>query len=258
MSQQTHQTPPEWGNISGESSHPEVIVIISADMEWQVVREILPGAELQPTPYGECFALRVGAPTSGLDVNFLHGGWGKIAAAASAEFAIQRWHPDLLVNIGTCGGFDGHIQKGEIILAERTVVYDIIEQMGDFDAHIQHYATELDLAWLGAELPSPARRGMLASADRDLFYDEIPNLIAKYGAIAGDWESGAIAWVAARHQVPCLILRGVSDVVGGQGSPAYGDMGYFEIGARQIMENLLTVLPDWLAKFHKKHSKNLR
>lgn len=248
MPQRMHPTPAGWRANLGESTHPEVAVMISADIEWQVVREIFPGTEIQPTPYGEWFSLRAGAPTSGLDVNFLHGGWGKIAAAASAEYAIQRWNPALLVNIGTCGGFAGYVQKGETILAERTVVYDIIEQMGDFDAHIQYYATEIDLAWSGAELPSPARRGVLVSADRDLLCDEISNLMAKYGAIAGDWESGALAWVAARHQVPCLILRGVSDVVGGQGSPAYGDLGYFKDGARQIMENLLTALPGWLDK----------
>ena len=33
------------------------------------------------------------------------------------------------------------------------------------------------------------------------------------GAVACDWESGAIAWVAARNHLPCLILRGVSDLV---------------------------------------------
>jgi adenosylhomocysteine nucleosidase len=70
-----------------------------------------------------------------------------------------------------------------------------------------------------------------------------------YGAIAGDWESGAIAWVAHRNQVPVLILRGVSDVVGPGGSEAYGNLGAFEEGTRLVMKRLLDDLPSWLSRW---------
>ena len=56
---------------------------------------------------------------------------GKISAAASTEYAIDDLNPRLGHNIGTCGGFKGQICTGEILLVEETVVYDILEQMGD-------------------------------------------------------------------------------------------------------------------------------
>jgi len=68
----------------------------------------------------------------------------------------------------------------------------------------------------------------------------------RYAAIAGDWESGAIAWVAARNRLRTLILRGVTDLVGSQGSAAYGNLDYFENTAYGIMEQLVRCLPDWL------------
>ena len=43
--------------------------------------------------------------------------------------------------------------------------------------------------------------------------------------MALDWESGAIAWVAARNQTRCLILRGVTDLVGEAGDEAYDGTG---------------------------------
>jgi len=89
---------------------------------------------------------------------FLHGGWGKIAAAASAQYAIDRWHPALLVNLGTCGGFAGRVEVGDVVLVERTVVYDIIERMGDPREAIADYATTLDLSWVGASPPSKGQR----------------------------------------------------------------------------------------------------
>jgi len=151
---------------------------------------------------------------------FFHGGWGKISAAASAQYVINRWAPELLINLGTCGGFLGEIEKGAIMLVERTVIYDIVEQMGDPDEAIEFYSTDIDLSWLG-EPPIEVQKGLLISGDKDLIVEELPSLREKYDARAGDWESGAIAWVVARNGTRFLILRGVTDLVGSGGGEAY-------------------------------------
>ena len=181
-----------------------------------------------------------------LPVVFLHGGWGKIGAAGSTQYAIDRWQPQLLINLGTCGGFAGDIALGEIVLANRTIVYDIIEQQGDFEAAIASYTTTLDVSWL-QEYPHEVKETLLVSADRDLLIDEVPMLRDRHGAIAGDWESGAIAYIAKRNGVPCLILRGVSDIVAPSGNDTYGNMPAFVVGTELVMSKLLTNLPQWLA-----------
>lgn len=177
---------------------------------------------------------------------FFQGGWGKISAAASAQWAIDRWQPDLLVNLGTCGGLAGRVDRGEVLLVDRTLVYDIIEQMGDPQAAIDHYTVDLDLFWLREPYPQPVRRGLLVSADRDIYLPDIPMLVERYGATAADWESGAIAWVASRNRTRCLILRGVTDLVSPQGGEAYNALDVFHTGARHVMESLLDSLPAWL------------
>jgi adenosylhomocysteine nucleosidase len=225
------------------------VVIISANIEWQAVRTLLTGIQPQTSPLGEWFVINLALAGRLEPVIFFHGGWGKIAAAASTQYVIGRWSPKLLVNLGTCGGFEGEIRPGTIILAERTLVYDIVEQMGDYDEHIAHYSTTLDLSWLGEDYPHPVRRTLLVSADRDLLVEDIPRLKAEFGAVAGDWESGAIAWVAARNGTRCLILRGVSDLVGGSGGEAYGgNIHVFVEGAKGILKRLVEALPAWLAK----------
>jgi adenosylhomocysteine nucleosidase len=178
---------------------------------------------------------------------FFQGGWGKISAAASTQYAIDRWKPELLVNLGTCGGLRGQIERGEIVLVERTLVYDIYEQMGDPVDHIAHYTTSIDLSWLGEDRPRDVRSGLLVSGDRDLVPQELAQLQERFGAMAGDWESGAIAWVAGRNHVRCLILRGVTDLVDAGGGEVYGDLVAFNLAANRIMSRLLTSLPDWLA-----------
>lgn len=230
------------------------VAAISAGAEWRVVRAFFAAAAptMQTSPFGEYFEIELG----GRPVIFLHGGWGKIAAAASTQYALDRWDPQVLVNLGTCGGFaglPGGVQRGEILLVERTLVYDIIEQMGDPEGAIRHYAVNLDLTWLREPFPQPVRRSLLVSADRDICLPDIPMLIERYGAVAADWESGAIAWTTARYAAwkgkpsRCLILRGVSDLVGEAGGEAYGAVEVFHEGARMVMEPMLRALPDWLA-----------
>ncbi|HSV85435.1 MAG TPA: 5'-methylthioadenosine/S-adenosylhomocysteine nucleosidase, partial [Levilinea sp.] len=188
---------------------PVVVVIISANSEWRATIDLLRPEHIQHTPYGEWFR----QSSEYCPVIFMYGGWGKISAAASTQYAIDIWQPDLLVNLGTCGGFAGAIERDTVVLVERTLVYDIIEQMSDADAAIDFYSTQLDLSWLKPPFPQPVLRARLVSADRDIVPHDIPTLRERYGAVAADWESGAIAWVAQRNGVRCLILRGVSDLV---------------------------------------------
>ncbi len=225
----------------------KIVVIISANAEWRVVKELYPNLDLQRSPFGEYADLELGSRI----VTLFHGGWGKISAAATAQYAIDHFQPDLLVNLGTCGGFAGRIETGAVILVERTLVYDIIEQMGDGAEAIAHYTTDIDLSWMDSgpktvDRPSSTVHGLLVSADRDIIVEDIPMLIEKYGAVAADWESGAIAWVAKQNGTRLLILRAVSDLVGGDGGEAYGNIELFRQRTKTVMKDLFERLPDWL------------
>lgn len=224
----------------------QYIVLVSALAEWRGLKRFFPYATIEATPFGEYFVDLVNFPEGKREIVFMFGGWGKISAAASAQYAIDRWRPDLVINLGTCGGFRGRIERGEIILVDRTVVYDIYERMGDPDEHIAFYTTDLDTGWAHT-LPENARREKLVSGDRDLDPAEVATLAEKYQAVAGDWESGAIAWVARRNQTPILILRGVTDLVDAEGGEAYGDLGVFEQAAGKVLGRLLSELPRYLS-----------
>lgn len=229
------------------------VVVISAEGEWAVVRELLQArhddAVAFSTPYGAGLEVTLKVAGARWRVPFVHGGWGKIAAAASAQYILDRWQPQLLVNLGTCGGFAGAIERGAVILVTRTLVYDIVEQMGDQAAAEAHYATDLDLSWLRGPDPMPVQRHLLLSGDRDLVPEQIPYLRDRFGAVAGDWESAAIAYVAARNGARCLILRGVTDLVDPGGGEIYdGTAALFRERARSVMTALVDALPAWLAR----------
>jgi adenosylhomocysteine nucleosidase len=223
--------------------NPRFVVIVSADGEWQAIPKIFLDANYQETPYGQYFVQEI----NGEPVVIMHGGWGKIPSAASAQYAIDRWSPELIINMGTCGGFQGEIERNQVVLADRAVVYDIINQIGDSDSTIQHFTTSIDVSWIKEPYPIPVFKGTIVSGDRDLRPEDVPMLKEKYGAKVGDWESGGIAYVCNKNGVRVLILRGVSDLVGPSGGEAYdGTRVVWVEAAERIMRKLFVSLPDWL------------
>lgn len=225
----------------------DVCVLISAGAEWRALLPHFPKAVVEPTPYGGTF----GTTIKDQKLQFLHGGWGKVAAAGSTQYALDRWSPQRIINLGTCGGFSGQVERGAVILAEKTIIYDIIEQMTDYDQAIVKYSVDFDLSWLPEQAPQPVIIGTMVSADRDILPEDIPELIRKYNASVADWESGAIAWVAQKNGLPCLILRGVSDLVDADAGEAYGNYAFFEDQCRAIMAGFAQHLPAWLDTFGK-------
>lgn len=223
-----------------------IIILISAGAEWRSILELHPKVEINKSPYGDWFVDHIDVFGKRESIRYYHGGWGKISAAASTQYVIDRWDPDLLINLGTCGGIEGVIEKGDIILVTQTIVYDIIEQMLDQDSAESHYSTNLDLSWLGDSYPIRIVKAPMLSADRDLVVDDIPFLKEHYSARVGDWESGAIAYVASRNKIRLLILRGVTDLVGEKGGEAYGNYELYERTTQTIMQSLDLSISGWI------------
>jgi adenosylhomocysteine nucleosidase len=233
--------------MSADVASSHVVVLVSANAEWGPVVEALRPHETGTTPYGATFESDV----AGERLRFLHGGWGKTSAAASTEYALSAWRPVLLINIGTCGGIAGRIGRGETIVVTRTIPYDIEEAMGDAAEAVRARTSDLDVRWLDGVLPT-ARRTPLVSGDRDLRPTDVEELVRRYDAVAADWESAAIAYVASLRGTPLAILRTVSDLVGSDGGEAIGDLPRFQDAAASVMRRLLHELPAIVAAFRRR------
>ena len=218
-----------------------IAVIVSAQAEWAVTREVFNDPIVESSPLGAYFTTHL----AGTDCLLFHGGWGKVAAAAGAQYVIDRWQPRLIVNLGTCGGLAGMARVGEIIMANETLIYDIFERMGDPQAALAHYATRIDLSSFRQPYPQEVRVGRLISADQDIDPAMVAALASDFSAVAADWESGAIAWTAARNDTRVLILRAVSDLVSAEDGELYRQWN-FKDRAREVMLPLLRALPAWL------------
>jgi adenosylhomocysteine nucleosidase len=245
-----------------------VVILISADAEWSVVKKHYPDAILQLSPFGEWFdgTMNPQPTLSGqepirkltqIPIKLFQGGWGKISAAASTQYVIDTWKPGLLINLGTCGGFLGQVERFDIFIVNETIVYDIYEKMGDTATHIPHYSTKIDLSWCQQANPPPfpLKRSIMVSGDRDLIPGEILELSHRYGASIGDWESGAIAFIARKNNIPLIVFRGVTDLVGNEEGEAYQNISIFTENTEIVMDLLLTHILRWaVTSFFKNHN----
>jgi adenosylhomocysteine nucleosidase len=227
-----------------EIQNPKIIILISANAEWKVIKELFPNEQYTTTPWGEYFVNEIKTGEDNKPVIFFHEGWGKVSAAGATQYAIDKWNPDVLINLGTCGGFEGTVNKFEILLVDRTIIYDIREAMGDSREAIEDYSTTIDLSWI--DFPDSIRKTVMVSADKDLIPHEIEMLKRNYNAIAGDWETGAIAYTSLRNKKKLLILRGVTDFVNDSTGEAYGNNAAFVGGTKVVMKKLVDDLPAWL------------
>ena len=223
-------------------------VLVSANGEWEAVKTILQPSIIAQSPLGEHFQIEI----EGQPCLFFHSGCGKVATAASTQYVIDKYQPELIINIGTCGGFSGSCKAGEVLLVTETLIYDIVERMDDPVAALAHYSTRNEIEWITNALPDGTRKARIVSADQDIDYKAFDLLTKTHRADAADWETGAFAWVATRNEVPWLALRGVSDVVTPHGSETDNGVDLWRSRLDQLMRKILTDLPFYFREFEKR------
>ena len=74
------------------------------------------------------------------------------------------------------------------------------------------------------------------------------NWYTALGAVAADWESAALAWVAQKNDARLLILRAVSDLVSETGGEVYDNIALFKERTKGIMSLLIDQLPGWVVE----------
>jgi adenosylhomocysteine nucleosidase len=194
------------------------------------------------------FTVRHGV-MEGKPVVLMRSGVGKVNAAIGTMALIQEFYCGTIVMAGVAGSLDPAIGIGDVVVAKRVVQHDygsIIDghiktyQPGvlplpgyegkigyDLDnrlhEHVKRALKGLDLPPLSRELTGGEYRlpkahfGTIVSGDQFVNCARTRERLAfEFGAMAVEMEGAAIAQVCERFNVPCLIVRGISDLAGSQ------------------------------------------
>ena len=179
-------------------------------------------------------------------------GIGKVAAAICAQAMIDTFHPDLLINTGVAGGVADGLAQGDLVIATDAVQHD-------FDISLFGHAKGYMPVWGKDHLePSPfpadeaiaeklmasaqqlgyhAIRGRVASGDIFVADPVLKQTLAKdFGASAAEMEGAAIAQTAWQNNIPCAIVRAISDLADGSATLSFDE---FEAIAAERSAKLL-------------------
>ena len=186
-------------------------------------------------------------------------GVGKVNAAMTATLVIEHFHPNRVIFTGVAGGLNPDLQIGDIVIAQKTAQHDLgrlelaeIENTGVrnpingkrnpvfFPADpelLQITETALEGVELNPfQTPQGQRhpriiRGTVVTGD--LFVASNVKKAALHQNLSADaveMEGAAVAQICWQQDVPCLVIRSLSDNAGANASEDFKK--YYKIAAR--------------------------
>lgn len=165
---------------------------------------------------------------AGNNIIFTKCGIGKANAAALTLLFIEHFHPDFMVNTGVAGGFDQNLKTLDIVVADKVFYHDVCLIIGDESDRRRGQLQDLPLAFRTsiilndrlARLDYDLHFGSIATGD--IFADDYPKMkklvdeyFADMNVKAFDMESAAIAQMCFQNKTEFIIVRAISDMIGG-------------------------------------------
>ena len=162
---------------------------------------------------------------NGKEVVMTECGIGKVNAAMSTQVMIDRYNPDIIINSGIAGSVSRELKIGDIVISKDCVQHDFDgTQMGDPKGLIQYNdETRIDIP-VNNEIANKlfdackdientnVMCGRIATGDFFVAEKSMRQSIAdEFSAVACEMEGGAVAQVCYRNEVPCAVLRCISD-----------------------------------------------
>lgn len=150
-------------------------------------------------------------------------GAGEIYAAAATQMMISEFRVSLIVNFGICGGLTADMSLRRAAVVEKVVHYDFDTSAidGCEPARYINYPsvyleTSRELVEAAISAVPSLERVICASGDKFIASSEKKTeLYEKYGAKICEMEAAGILLTAHRAGVPVLMIKAVSDSVGG-------------------------------------------
>ena len=170
----------------------------------------------------------------GKDAVVVRSGIGKVNAGMCSQILADRFHISAIVNTGIAGSLRAEINIGDIVVSTDAVQHDMDTSIfGDPIGQVPRMDTFAFPA--DAQLVEKAVRanqeanpdihtftGRIASGDQFISSQEVKErIVTLFGAKCAEMEGAAIAHGAYLNQIPCVIVRAISDKADNSASMDY-------------------------------------
>ena len=151
-------------------------------------------------------------------------GIGKVNAAVATTLVVELFHPACVINTGSAGGLGQGLKVGDVVIGTHVAHHDVdatafgyeigqvpqLPRMFAGDARLVAAAVEAAAAFDGAHV----HQGLIVSGDQFIHSsDKVAAIRANFdGVQVVEMEAAAIAQACAQLDVPCVVIRAVSDL----------------------------------------------
>lgn len=189
-----------------------------------------------------------------LEVVLLKSGIGKVNAAMGTAMLIEKFHPDVIINTGSAGGFHKELNVGDVVISTEVRHHDVDVtifgyEYGQVPRMPAYFAPDdklVSIAVKSAEKINDIQvaKGLIASGDSfmndpervEFIRTKLPDLLA------AEMEAAAIAQVAYQFGVPFVIIRSLSDIAGKESNISFDK--FLETAAENSAELILLMLEE--------------
>ena len=179
-----------------------------------------------------------------------HSRVGKVFSSMTASIMIEKFAAQMLIFTGVAGGVSPSMQVGDLMIARQTLQHDFdITPFGrkkgelsdgriaiDTDRGLRKIADKL-----AKEQQLVLKKGIIATGDQFInSNNDKQNLLDVFKADAVEMEGGSVNMVCHELQVPCLILRAISDTADGDAVDDFPD--FLNMAAKRSANFILALI----------------
>ena len=169
---------------------------------------------------------------------------GKVNSARVCQMLIDKFSPNLVINVGTAGSVDNRLEIGDVVVADKLYQHDFdvtpfgrkigeIENIGEYikvDSNLLKLFNGLDIVI-----------GSIASGDKFVVdREEKDNIRSKFDAICIEMEGASIAQVCYLCKVLFLVIRSITDKL--EGSSKIDFEAFLELSSKKAVNILKEIL----------------
>ncbi|MGM0897143.1 MAG: 5'-methylthioadenosine/S-adenosylhomocysteine nucleosidase [Bacillota bacterium] len=194
----------------------------------------------------------------GQELILLKSGIGKVNAAMTTTILMQEFKPDLVLNIGSAGGFDEELEVGAVVISDEVRHHDVDAtvfgyELGQVPQMPAAYIANKELIELAVEAVNEIGEhqhavGLIATGDSFMSDPERVALVKQQfpDMKAAEMEAAAVAQVCFQYDTAFVVIRALSDIAGKESSISFDE--FLPVAAKHSTEIVLRVIEKMLQR----------
>ncbi|MBA4502279.1 5'-methylthioadenosine/S-adenosylhomocysteine nucleosidase [Marinobacterium marinum] len=227
---------------------PRVALIGAMEQEVELLKNGLENLQTQTLSGFDFYT----GTLNGVEIVLLKSGIGKVNAAISTTLLLQTFAPDCVINTGSAGGFDCHLNVGDVVISDEVRHHDVDVtafgyEHGQVPGLPPAFIADPLLAEMAeeciAQLPhTHTVRGLIATGDS---FMDCPDRVARTRELfptmqAVEMEAAAIAQTCYRFNTPFIVIRALSDIAGKESNQSFQQ--FLETAAKHSAQMVMAIV----------------